>query len=59
MDDAAKAARNAYMRAWRAKNRSRTRVYQERYWTRRAAEQAESDGEVKAYAQKESARACQ
>lgn len=55
MNDAAREARNAYQRAWRAKNRSRTRAYQERYWTRRAAEQSEGDGEVKAHEQKKSA----
>lgn len=55
MNDAAREARNQYQRAWRARNRSRTRVYQERYWTRRAAEQSEGDGEVKAHEQKKSA----
>lgn len=58
MDDAAKAARNAYMREWRAKNRSRTRKYAESYWTRRAERESAKGGEVKAYGQEKSARAC-
>lgn len=58
MNDSAKAARAAYMRKWRAENRSKTRKYAEAYWTRRAKSESE-EGEVKAYAKKESARACE
>lgn len=30
-------ARRAYQREWRAKNRDKTRAYEERYWARKAA----------------------
>ena len=35
---AANAARRAYAKAWRKKNRDKCREYQERYWTERAME---------------------
>lgn len=35
--EAAKAARRAYMRAWRAKNKDKVKAMNERYWQRRAA----------------------
>ncbi len=40
MDEAAKAARAAYMRKWRAENRERLKQYQQRYWEKKAAQQA-------------------
>ena len=41
----AKAAKNAYARAWRAKNRDKVREINARYWERKAAELAEKEGE--------------
>lgn len=38
MNDKAKAARNAYKRAWAKKHPDRVKVYEERYWTKKAAE---------------------
>lgn len=37
MDEKAKEARNKYMREWRAKNKDRVKVIQERYWKKKAA----------------------
>ena len=37
MTDEAKAARSAYMRAWRAKNPGKNAEYQRRFWERKAA----------------------
>lgn len=46
----ARAARNAYARAWRAKNPEKVRAAAERYWVRRAereaAEQEKKEKEV-------------
>lgn len=39
--EAARQARNAYARAWRAKNRDKVRQYNESYWTRKAAQNGE------------------
>lgn len=39
--DAAKQARNAYAREWRAKNRDKVRQYNENYWARKAERQTE------------------
>ena len=39
--DAAKQARNAYAREWRAKNRDKVRQYNANYWTRKAERQTE------------------
>ena len=36
MSDAAKEARRAYYKAWRAKNKDRVRDYNARYWAKRA-----------------------
>lgn len=57
MNDAARAARAAYMREWRSRNRDRTREYADRYWTRRA-ERDGFTGEV-VCREKESARTCE
>ena len=35
--EAARQARNAYARAWRAKNRDKVRQYNADYWARKAA----------------------
>ena len=40
MDESARAARNAYRRAWYKKNRELVRQQQERYWNKKAAEAA-------------------
>ncbi|MGI6695949.1 MAG: hypothetical protein ACOX6O_06910 [Christensenellales bacterium] len=37
MDEKARKARNAYLRAWRARNRDRVKAYNENYWRRKAA----------------------
>lgn len=46
----AKAARNAYAKAWRAKNKEKARAAYNRYWERKAAElakeEAENDGSI-------------
>jgi hypothetical protein len=39
--DAGRQARNAYNRAWRAKNRDKVRQYNESYWARKAAQNGE------------------
>lgn len=36
MENAAKEARRAYLREWRAKNKDRIRDYNARYWAKRA-----------------------
>lgn len=36
MEQQAREARNAYMRAWRAKNKEKEKVAQERYWKKKA-----------------------
>lgn len=43
MDEKAKAARREYLRAWRASNKDRVKVYNAEYWMRKAnkAQQAE------------------
>lgn len=38
---AAKAARAAYMRKWRAENRDKVKAINQRYWLRKAAQMAE------------------
>ncbi|WP_373844427.1 hypothetical protein [Clostridium sp.] len=37
MDEKDKEARNKYMREWRAKNKDKVKVIQERYWKKKAA----------------------
>lgn len=37
MDEKAKEARNKYMKEWRAKNKDKVKVIQERYWKKKAA----------------------
>jgi hypothetical protein len=41
-NEAARKARIAYYRQWRAKNRDRTRQYNQTYWQRRALREAEN-----------------
>lgn len=36
MNDKAKAERNAYMRAWRKKNKDKVKAAQERYWSKKS-----------------------
>ncbi len=36
MDEKAKAARREYLRAWRAANKDRVKVYNAEYWNRKA-----------------------
>ncbi len=38
MKDDAKEARKAYLREWRRKNRDRVKIYNEKYWEKRAKE---------------------
>lgn len=50
MNEAAKAARRAYIREWQRKNKDKVRATQERYWTRKAQEleQRSEDAEAQA-----------
>lgn len=52
MSEEARIARNAYYRAWRAKNPEKVRESNERYWAKKAAEMAteEKEGETNANA---------
>jgi hypothetical protein len=43
----AKKARNAYQRAWNAKNKDKVREYRERYWQRKAEALAATIAEAK------------
>lgn len=43
MTDSAREARNAYMRAWRAKNKEKEKNAREAYWERKAAEQSREE----------------
>lgn len=43
MTQEAKAARAAYMREWRRRNKDKLRSYGERYWERKAQKAAEAD----------------
>lgn len=45
MESSAKLARREYMRQWRAKNKNKVKLIQERYWEKRA-EQMQKDGKV-------------
>ena len=40
MTNEARAARNAYKRAWNAANKEKTKAYQERYWEKKAVDRA-------------------
>ena len=42
MNNQARAARNAYARAWRAKNRDKVKQYNQNYWTKKAAKDGEA-----------------
>ncbi|WP_180269514.1 hypothetical protein [Clostridium paraputrificum] len=44
MEQQAREARNAYMRAWRAKNKDKVKAAQERYWEKKA-KNLNSEGE--------------
>lgn len=43
----AKEAKNAYQRAWNAKNKDKVREYRERYWKRKAEALAATIAEAK------------
>ena len=43
--DAARAAKRAYQKAWRAKNPDKVRASNERYWIRRAEREAAAQKE--------------
>lgn len=45
MTDNAREARNAYMRAWRAKNKEKEKNAREAYWERKAREKAAKNEE--------------
>lgn len=42
MNNQARAARNAYARAWRAANRDKVKQYNQNYWTKKAAKDGEA-----------------
>lgn len=42
MNNQARAARNAYARAWRAANRDKVKQYNETYWQKKAAQNGET-----------------
>lgn len=44
MTEAAKEARRQYRREWYRKNRDRVREHNERYWSKKAAAAADSQG---------------
>ena len=46
MNEEARNARNAYYRAWRAKNPDKVRKSNERYWSKKAAEMSAVGEEV-------------
>ena len=41
-------ARAKYVRDWRAKNREKVKVYNQRYWQKKAAQQNGGDADAKA-----------
>lgn len=43
--DAAREARNAYQRAWNARNKDKVKAAQQRYWERKAAAAAKASDE--------------
>ncbi|MEW9575824.1 hypothetical protein U9K47_10320 [Bacillus toyonensis] len=42
-EKAAREAKNAYMREWRAKNKEKVKAAQDRYWQKRFKESVESE----------------
>ena len=50
MTDAARDARNAYYRAWRARNPEKVRNSNKRYWSKKAAELAAAEKEAESNA---------
>ena len=44
LDELAKAERRAYFKAWRAKNKDKVRVHNQRYWQKRAAAKIKEGG---------------
>lgn len=45
MTEAAKQTRAAYLREWRAKNKDKVKLYEERKWERKAREQEAAEHE--------------
>lgn len=45
LNEQAAAARRAYKRKWAQDNREKVKAQQERYWTKKAAEQAAANAE--------------
>lgn len=43
MDEAAREARRAYFKAWRARNKDKVRQANERFWAKKAAQAAAQD----------------
>ena len=43
LSDKAKAAKRKYAAEWRKKNREKAKIYQERYWERRAEREDHAD----------------
>lgn len=50
-NEKAAAARRAYQRAWAKKNPDKVKAAQERYWTKKAAEQAAAEAKAATEAQ--------
>lgn len=46
MNEQAAAARREYKRQWARQNRDKVKAQQERYWTKKAAQQAAEEQEV-------------
>ena len=46
MEASAKLARREYMRQWRAKNKDKVKIHQDRYWENKA-KNLKSEGEIK------------
>lgn len=44
LSEAARQARNAAAKAWRAKNKDKVREYNRRYWEKKAWKEARQDG---------------
>ena len=45
LDEAAIAERRAYFKAWRAANKDKVKLHNQRYWQKRAAEKMKKRGE--------------
>lgn len=45
LNEAAKAERRAYFKAWRAKNKDKVKEHNQRYWQKRAAAKIKEESE--------------